>query len=142
MSELTHPTSQASSEGLLEPSTDSTSSYNIHQWSEGYAKINERGHVAILPTRENDKAIDLMELVEEGKKRGLRAPLLIRFQDLLRDRVRRLNESFESSIQEAGYRNVYRGVFPIKVNQLHEVVEEIVDAGKQYHFGLEAGSKP
>lgn len=125
----------------IELAPDYTSSYNIHQWSEGYAKINEQGHVAILPTRENEKAIDLMELVAEGKRRGLRAPILIRFQDLLRDRVRRLNESFASSIQESGYKNVYRGVFPIKVNQLHEVVEEIVDAGKQYHFGLEAGSK-
>ncbi|MFZ4115850.1 MAG: biosynthetic arginine decarboxylase [Chthoniobacterales bacterium] len=134
--------SDSISDPLLEPIADYASSYNIHQWSEGYAKINERGHVAILPTREEEKAIDLMELVAEGKKRGLRAPLLIRFQDLLRDRVRRLNESFESSIQEAGYKNVYRGVFPIKVNQLHEVVEEIVDAGKKYHFGLEAGSKP
>ena len=126
MSELTPPPF----DNVLEPAADCTSSYNINQWSEGYAKINEQGHVAILPTREEDKAIDLMALVAEGKERGLRAPLLIRFQDLLRDRVRRLNESFESSIQEAGYKNVYRGVFPIKVNQLHEVVEEIVDAGK------------
>ncbi len=126
----------------LEPILDHTSSYNIHQWSEGYAKINQHGHVAILPTRDEKQAIDLMDLVAEGKERGLRAPLLIRFQDLLRDRVRRINESFENSIQEAGYKNVYRGVFPIKVNQLHEVVAEIVDAGRKYHFGLEAGSKP
>lgn len=123
-------------------SADPISFYNITRWSEGYATINKKGRVAVLPTREPDKAIDLMNLVKEGKDRGLRAPLLIRFQDLLRDRVRRLNESFASSIEEAGYKNIYRGVFPIKVNQLHEVVEEIVDAGKKYHFGLEAGSKP
>ena len=127
---------------FIDPSADPVASYNINQWSEGYAAINRKGHVAILPTREADKAIDLMDLVEEAKERGLRAPLLIRFQDLLRDRVRRLNESFASSIKEANYKNIYRGVFPIKVNQLHEVVEEIVDAGKKYHFGLEAGSKP
>lgn len=121
---------------------DGTAPYYINEWSEGYAMINEKGNVAILPTREKEKAIDLMDLVQQGKERGFRAPLLIRFQDLLRDRVRRLNESFASSIEEAGYKNKYRGVFPIKVNQLHEVVEEIVDAGKNFHFGLEAGSKP
>ncbi|MCX6957225.1 MAG: biosynthetic arginine decarboxylase [Verrucomicrobiae bacterium] len=125
-----------------EAPSDAAASYYINEWSEGYATINEKGNVAILPTREKEKAIDLMDVVQEGKKRGFRAPLLIRFQDLLRDRVRRLNESFATSIEEAGYKNCYRGVFPIKVNQLHEVVEEIVDAGKKYHFGLEAGSKP
>ena len=127
---------------VIDPLSDPIASYNISRWSEGYATINKQGHVAILPTREADKSIDLMELVNEGKGRGLRFPLLIRFQDLLRDRVRRLNESFQCSMEEAAYKNVYRGVFPIKVNQLHEVVEEIVDAGKKYHFGLEAGSKP
>lgn len=127
---------------LLDTSFDTSGPYNIHSWSEGYAAINNKGHVVVLPTRESDKAIDLMELVEEGRKRNLQVPLLVRFQDLLRDRVRRLNESFQSSIQEAGYNNIYRGVFPIKVNQLREVVEEVVDAGREYHFGLEAGSKP
>ncbi|MBX9743519.1 MAG: biosynthetic arginine decarboxylase [Chthoniobacterales bacterium] len=127
---------------VLDSVSDPIDFYNISRWSEGYATINKKGNVAILPTREPEKEIDLMELVKEGKERGLHAPLLIRFQDLLRDRVRRLNESFASSIEEAGYKNIYRGVFPIKVNQLHEVVEEIVDAGKKYHFGLEAGSKP
>lgn len=121
---------------------DGTAPYYINEWSEGYAMINEKGNVAILPTREESKAIDLMDLVQQGKERGFRSPLLIRFQDLLRDRVRRLNESFADSIAEASYKNAYRGVFPIKVNQLHEVVEEIVDAGKKFHFGLEAGSKP
>ena len=133
--------STSASEHADAPS-DTASPYYINEWSEGYATINEKGNVAILPTREKEKSIDLMDVVQEGKKRGFRAPLLIRFQDLLRDRVRRLNESFATSIQEAGYKNCYRGVFPIKVNQLHEVVEEIVDAGKKYHFGLEAGSKP
>lgn len=127
---------------LPDPSLDPITSYNINNWSEGYATINQKGNVSMLPTREVDKAIDLMELVEEGREQGLQFPLLIRFQDLLRDRVRRLNESFQRSIKEAGYHNIYRGVFPIKVNQLREVVEEVVDAGQEYHFGLEAGSKP
>lgn len=141
-SDSLHAPSLTSLEAVDVPNHDAATSYYINEWSEGYATINEKGNVAILPTREKEKAIDLMDVVQQGKERGFRAPLLIRFQDLLRDRVRRLNESFATSIEEAGYQNCYRGVFPIKVNQLHEVVEEIVDAGKAFHFGLEAGSKP
>ena len=66
----------------------------------------------------------------------------MRFHDLLRDRVETINKAFADAIETMGYRNVYRGVFPIKVNQLREVVEEILDAGKRWHFGVEAGSKP
>ena len=77
-----------------------------------------------------------------ARERGLGFPLVIRFQDLLRHRVESVNRAFHSAIGEFGYRNHYRGVFPIKVNQLREVIEEIVDAGQQFHFGLEAGSKP
>jgi len=116
--------------------------YNVEGWSEGYVRINDAGHAVIRPRRRDGEEIDLMELVGEARDRGLRFPLLIRSHDLLRDRVRRLNESFAKAIEECGYRNAYRGVFPIKVNQLCEVVEEIVDAGQQYHFGIEAGSKP
>jgi arginine decarboxylase len=116
--------------------------YNVEGWSEGYVCINGSGHAVIRPRRKEGEEIDLMELVDEARERGLRFPLLIRSHDLLRDRVRRLNESFARAISECGYRNQYRGVFPIKVNQLCEVVEEIVDAGLPYHFGIEAGSKP
>lgn len=116
--------------------------YNVEGWSEGYVRINDAGHAVIRPRRRDGEEIDLMELVGEARDRGLRFPLLIRSHDLLRDRVRRLNESFAKAIEECGYKNAYRGVFPIKVNQLCEVVEEIVDAGQQYHFGIEAGSKP
>jgi Arginine decarboxylase (spermidine biosynthesis) len=87
-------------------------------------------------------SIDLLEVVNEARARNLGFPLLIRFQDLLRHRVEAINRAFQSAISEFGYKNHYRGVFPIKVNQLREVVEEIVDAGEQFHFGLEAGSKP
>ncbi|MEI6377719.1 MAG: biosynthetic arginine decarboxylase, partial [bacterium] len=116
--------------------------YNVEGWSEGYVKINEAGHAVVRPRRRDGEEIDLMELVDEARERGLRFPLLVRSHDLLRDRVRRLNESFARAITECAYKNNYRGVFPIKVNQLCEVVEEIVDAGLQYHFGIEAGSKP
>jgi arginine decarboxylase len=116
--------------------------YNVEGWSEGYVKINDAGHAVMRPRRREGEEIDLMELVEEAGSRGLRFPMLVRCHDLLRDRVRRLNESFARAITECGYKNDYRGVFPIKVNQLCEVVEEIVDAGLPYHFGIEAGSKP
>jgi len=122
--------------------TQTSALYNVEGWSEGYVKINEAGHAVMCPRRIEGEEIDLMALVSDAGERGLRFPLLVRCHDLLRDRVRRLNESFARAINECGYKNHYRGVFPIKVNQLCEVVEEIVDAGLPYHFGIEAGSKP
>ena len=116
--------------------------YNIDRWGSGYFSINDRGNVAILPTQNPAVAIDIMEVIDDARDRGLTFPMVIRFQDLLRHRVEVLNQAFQSAIAEFGYRNQYRGVFPIKVNQLREVVEEIVDAGLPYHFGIEAGSKP
>jgi arginine decarboxylase len=95
-----------------------------------------------MPTRTNGQSIDLMDVVNEARDRGMAFPLVIRFQDLLRHRVEEINQAFRSAIAEANYQNVYKGVFPIKVNQLREVVEEIIDAGAPYQFGLEAGSKP
>jgi arginine decarboxylase len=115
--------------------------YNIDRWSSGYFSINPQGHIQVLPMQGTD-GIDIMEIIEEARSRGLIFPLLIRFQDLLRHRVERINRAFTDAMAEANYQNVYRGVFPIKVNQLREVVEEIIDAGKPFHFGLEAGSKP
>lgn len=116
--------------------------YNIDHWGDGYFAINAKGHVAAMPSRDSKNQVDLMRLVEDAKERGLAFPMTIRFHDLLRHRVQTINEAFSAAIKEAEYRNVYRGVFPIKVNQLREVVEEIMDAGSPYHFGLEAGSKP
>jgi arginine decarboxylase len=115
--------------------------YNIDRWGSGYFSINPRGHIQVQPVQ-GGAGIDIVDVIEEAKSRGLIFPLLIRFQDLLRNRVERINLAFIDAIREANYQNVYRGVFPIKVNQLREVVEEIIDAGKEYHFGLEAGSKP
>jgi len=95
-----------------------------------------------MPTQQESLSIDLVEVVQEARDRGMSFPLVVRFQDLLRHRVETVNRAFQSAIAEARYQNVYKGVFPIKVNQLREVVEEIQDAGSPYHFGLEAGSKP
>ena len=116
--------------------------YNVERWGDGYFTINNSGNVEAKPFKENGGSIDILEVVNEARTRNLGFPLLIRFQDLLRHRVESVNRAFQSATSEFGYRNQYRGVFPIKVNQLREVIEEIIDAGEQFHFGLEAGSKP
>ena len=116
--------------------------YNVERWGSPYFSVNAAGHVVARPDGDASREIDMMELVAEARRRGLSFPLTLRFQDLLRHRVHTVNKAFAEAIAGAGYKNVYRGVFPIKVNQLREVVEEIVDAGVEFHFGLEAGSKP
>ena len=116
--------------------------YNVDRWGGDYFSINGAGNVEVRPLQDNGGSIDILEVVSEARARGLPFPIVIRFQDLLRHRVESVNRVFQSAIAEFGYKSTYRGVFPIKVNQLREVVEEIVDAGEQYHFGLEAGSKP
>src|SRR6201995_4990921 len=116
--------------------------YNIHRWGAKYFDINDAGRVVATPQQEAGAAVDITDVIEEAKARGLKFPLLIRFQDILRHRVESINVAFRNSIAEFNYQGSYRGVFPIKVNQLREVVEEILDAGKPYQFGLEVGSKP
>jgi arginine decarboxylase len=116
--------------------------YNIHRWGAGYFDISETGHVVAKPLREAGASVDLTDVIEEAKARGLKFPVLVRFQDILRHRVESINTAFRSAIAEFNYQGGYRGVFPIKVNQLREVVEEILEAGKAFDFGLEVGSKP
>src|SRR3954449_13229678 len=116
--------------------------YNVDRWGGDYVTVNASGNAEMRPLQEAGGAIDILEVVNEARARGLSFPLVIRFQDLLRHRVEAVNRAFQSAMTEFGYRGNYRGVFPIKVNQLREVIEEIVDAGLQFHFGLEAGSKP
>jgi arginine decarboxylase len=116
--------------------------YNINRWGAKYFDINEAGRVVARPLQEAGAAVDITDVIEEAKARGLKFPVLIRFQDILRHRVESINQAFRSSITEYNFQGTYRGVFPIKVNQLREVVEEILDAGKPYNFGLEVGSKP
>ena len=115
--------------------------YRLDAWSDGFFDIGEHGRVTVTPFDDSDLTIDVMNVVAELSRRGVTPPLLLRFQDILRARVRRLNEAFVAAIDESGYKNGYRGVYPIKVNQLHEVVEEVLDAGKRWGVGLECGSK-
>ena len=116
--------------------------YNIHRWGAEYFDINEAGHAIARPLRDAGATVDLTDIIEEAKARGLKLPVLVRFQDLLRHRVESINLAFRAAIAEFSFQGKYRGVFPIKVNQLREVVEEILDAGRAYDFGLEVGSKP
>jgi arginine decarboxylase len=116
--------------------------YNIDRWGANYFDINEAGHVVAKPLQDAGAAVDITDVIGEAKGRGLRFPLLIRFQDILRHRVESVNQAFRNAIAEFNYQGRYRGVFPVKVNQLREVVEEILDAGRPYDFGLEVGSKP
>ncbi len=116
--------------------------YNIDRWGAKYFDIDDKGQVVAMPLQEAGASVGLTDVIEEAKSRGLRFPLLIRFQDILRHRVEAINQAFRSSIAEFNFQGQYRGVFPIKVNQLREVVEEILDAGKPFQFGLEVGSKP
>src|SRR5436190_14691551 len=116
--------------------------YSIQRWGAKYFDINEAGRVVAKPLQEAGAAVDITDVIEEAKGRGLKFPLLIRFQDILRHRVESINLAFRNAITEFNYQGKYSGVFPIKVNQLREVVEEILDAGKPFNFGLEVGSKP
>src|SRR3974390_1530120 len=116
--------------------------YNIHRWGAKYFEVNDAGHVVAKPLEDAGASVDITDVIEEAKARGLKFPLLIRFQDILRHRVESINLAFRSAIAEFSYQGKYRGVFPIKVNQLREVVEEILDAGRPFDFGLEVGSKP
>src|SRR5213593_2464565 len=131
----------ANGPGGWDPQT-ARSIYNIDRWGAKYFDINEASQGVATPLQETGAAVDLTDVVEEARVRGLKFPLLIRFQDILRHRVQSINEAFRGSIAEFNYQGKYRGVFPIKVNQLREVVEEILDAGKPFDFGLEVGSKP
>ena len=120
---------------------DAAEHYRVAAWGDGFFVVNDEGHMAVQPFDDNALRIDIMDVVAELRQRGVRFPALLRFQDVLRSRVRRLNLAFAEAISTAEYENVYHSIYPIKVNQLHEVVEEVLDAGKPFRLGLECGSK-
>jgi arginine decarboxylase len=117
--------------------------YQIRGWGHPYFTINDAGHVQVVPDPERpQQAIDLFELVNDLDARGLELPLLLRFSDVLKDRIKRINECFTKAIAEYDYKGSYRGVFPTKVNQQKHFIEEVVEFGAPWRVGLEAGSKP
>ncbi len=121
---------------------DSEELYRINGWGEPYFSINAAGHVTVSPQGDRGGSLDLYELVNSLKLRNLDLPLLIRFSDILSDRIERLNAAFAKAIARYNYDGAYRGVFPVKCNQQRHLVESLVKFGKPYQFGLEAGSKP
>ncbi|WNK01193.1 biosynthetic arginine decarboxylase [Thalassospiraceae bacterium LMO-JJ14] len=117
--------------------------YRIQRWSDGYFGVGADGHLRIQPTvNDKDVSISLADVVQELREQNVQFPVVMRFHDILRNRVSQLNTAFSDAIEEMEYAAPYRGVYPIKVNQMREVVDEIVEAGRPYHYGLEAGSKP
>ncbi|RUO39056.1 arginine decarboxylase [Aliidiomarina taiwanensis] len=122
---------------------DSEDLYGVNRWGAGYFSIGENGNIQVSPNhRKPEVGIDMAEVLAEMKAEGIQFPAVIRFHDILRSQVEILNETFRDTIAEAEYEGQYIGVYPIKVNQMREVVEEILDAGEPYNYGLEAGSKP
>ena len=122
--------------------SDAWETYRVHEWGKGYFGINENGNVTVLPTKDPNATIDLKDLIDQLQARGIQLPILVRFTDILRHRVAEIHSAFQKAIEENEYSGNYACVYPIKVNQQKQVVEEILDFGKPYNFGLEAGSKP
>ncbi len=120
---------------------DSAELYNINGWGLKYFSINEKGHVVVTP-KENCAAVDLKELMDELQLRDVTAPLLVRFPDILDNRIEKISNCFKRAAEEYGYKGENFIIYPIKVNQMRPVVEEIVSHGKKFNIGLEAGSKP
>ncbi len=120
---------------------DSAALYGLDRWGDPYFSVSDRGHVMVQPRGDRGGSLDLVELVQELQGRDLSLPLLIRFDDILEDRLERIHAAFERAIAQYGYGGRYQGVFPVKCNQQRHVVEELVACGRRWHFGLEAGSK-
>ncbi len=121
---------------------DSAELYGVRAWGKGYFSVNEKGHLCVHPRQQQDQRIDLHDLVGELDVRGIGAPVLLRFPDILEHRVDHIARVFDKAIKDMEYRGDYRCVYPIKVNQSRQVVEELHRFGKRHGFGLEAGSKP
>ncbi len=120
---------------------DSISTYNIDKWGNKYFSINSKGNISVSKDIKSKNKIDLFKLVKELKSREINPPLIIRFNDILKDRINSLHESFLKAIKTYKYKNIYQGVFPVKCNQQKNVLEKIIEFGSQWNFGLEVGSK-
>jgi arginine decarboxylase len=144
-------TNGRSSPPLAAPSTSTTRAWSVHdaselyevsRWGHGYFSVNDAGHVQVHPTKEPERGIDLKELVDRLQLRGISLPVLVRFTDILKHRLGEIHGAFQAAIAQHQYQGAYSCVYPIKVNQQRQVVEEVLNFGKPYKFGLEAGSKP
>lgn len=120
---------------------DSRTLYAMDKWGDGFFSVNDRGHVSVRPIEGQALDIDVMSVIDAAREQGATLPVLLRFQDIIASRVRRLNRKFREAIKAADYQGEYRTIFPIKVNQLQEVVAEVLEAGEEFDIGLECGSK-
>ncbi|HEY2147073.1 MAG TPA: biosynthetic arginine decarboxylase [Pirellulales bacterium] len=121
---------------------DAAELYEVARWGNGYFSVNEAGHVCVHPTKDPSRSIDLKQLVDRLQLRGIDLPILIRFAEILKHRLGEIHQAFQSSIGEHKFQGGYCCVYPIKVNQQRQVVEEVLQFGRPYRFGMEAGSKP
>ncbi len=120
---------------------DSEELYNVKGWGASYFGINDKGHVVVTPLKDGVE-VDLRELVDELALRDVTAPMLVRFPDILDNRIEKISHCFKRAAEEYDYKAQNFIIYPIKVNQMRPVVEEVVSHGKKYNLGLEAGSKP
>src|SRR6202047_4133897 len=116
--------------------------YDVASWGKGYFSVGDNGHVRVHPEKDPARSIDLKELVDTLVLRGINLPILIRFADILKHRLGEIHDAFAMAIAEHHYQAGYCCVYPIKVNQQRQVVEEVLQFGRPYKFGMEAGSKP
>src|SRR4029079_19221345 len=122
--------------------TDAAELYDVPRWGQGYFSVTEQGHLQVHPTKDPNRSVDLKRLLDRLQLRGLAVPILIRFTDILKHRLGEIHGAFQNAITQNQYQGKYVCVYPIKVNQQRQVVEEVLNFGAQYGFGLEAGSKP
>ena len=135
-------TARSGVNGAAWSTADALELYSVPAWGSGYFSINAAGRVVVRPEPGSEREIDLLEVVQGLAQRDLATPVVIRFSDILRSRLRHLHDAFARAIAENDYRGRYRAVFPIKVNQQRLVVEEVFRYGAEFGFGLEVGSKP
>ena len=122
--------------------TDAAELYDVDRWGAGYFSVNSHGHLAVHPTKDPARSIDLKQLIEDLQARGIDLPILIRFAEILQHRLGEIHDAFQRAIKDHHFNGSYCCVYPIKVNQQRQVVEEVLQFGRPYRFGLEAGSKP
>jgi arginine decarboxylase len=121
---------------------DAADLYDVAAWGKGYFSVGANGDLHVHPSKHPNRALDLKQLIDELVLRGIDPPILIRFGEILKHRLGDLHQAFQSAIQDHNFNGRYSCVFPIKVNQQRQVIEEVFEYGRPYGFGLEAGSKP
>ena len=127
---------------LHRPNPSAVECYGLEKWGSGYFGVSDQGNLTVqVPGELGTTQIELVDIVQGLKQRGLELPVIVRVENLLTDRVKILNETFQNAIQQAGYQGTYRGVYPIKVNQQRHVIEQLVRCGEEYGHGFEVGSK-